>query len=177
MAALNPNGEAVTKRFKLIDLQNLTGLKKQRQKLCVKYSRLQVKSRVRKNHNCVYLWKMLLTFKYICIILESIITGSYFFHSTSSQTALRRDFSYVMSSCLRCWFLLIVQGVAPGLIYCTLFKPGSRELLISLCVFSMGLSLHCPRASLPQDHLFPHTSMRGEGIFIPILWMNDWTWC
>lgn len=94
-----------------------------------------MKSRVRKNHNCVYLWKILLTLMYIYIILESIITGSYFFHSTSSQTALRRDFSYVMSSCSRCWFLLIFQGVAPGLIYYTLFKPGSRDLLISVCVF------------------------------------------
>lgn len=133
-----------------------------------------MKSRVRKYHNCVYFWKILLTLMYICIILESIITGSYFFQSTPSQTALRRDFSYVMSSCLRCWFLLIVHCVAPGLIYGTLFKPGSRDLLISLCVFLWAChytvqELHC------SNIIYFHVPLWEERVFLfPFYgWMTE----
>ena len=56
------------------------------------------------------------------------------------------------------WFILSVQCVAPGLIYRTLFKPGSRDLFFSLCVFLWAY--HYAVQELPQRKIiYFHTPL------------------
>lgn len=131
--------------------------------------------RIRKWHNCVYYkWGTLLALGYMHIILQTLITRSYFSPQDLTSVCTQKG----LCPCKEPLFEILFSaqsgwgGPRPYLLH--IIQTWLWRFTHFLMCFSLGLSLHCPRASPSQDHLFSHTPVKGGGIFIPILWVNNW---